>query len=272
MTHRGNVDKTTGHIWDEDLRELNNPLPRWWLFLFIFTLVFAVGYLALYPGLGDDKGTLNWSSKGPALRPRSPRPRSRKRRSTLPSVPLRSKTWHVIPRLWPLVSALFLNNCAACHGSDAKGSEGFPNLTDNDWLHGGSPEKISETLHGGRRGMMPPMAAAVGGPEEVRQVANYVLSLSGSGHNSILAELGKDKFKAACAACHGADGKGMQAAGRAQPDRQDLAARLGRRGDHSHDQQRQDQRHAGPGWSSVRRPDQGVDRLRLGSVASDADS
>ena len=108
---------------------------------------------------------------------------------------------------------LFLNNCAACHGSDAKGSKGFPNLTDTDWLHGGSPEKISETLHTGRRGMMPPMAAAVGGPEEVRQVANYVLSLSGSGHNSILAELGKDKFKAACAACHGADGKGMQAVG-----------------------------------------------------------
>ena len=117
------------------------------------------------------------------------------------------------PKALAIGERLFLNNCAACHGSDAKGSKGFPKLTDTDWLHGGSPEKISETLHAGRNGMMPPMAAAVGGPEEVRQVANYVLSLSGSGHNSILAELGKDKFKAACATCHGADGKGMQALG-----------------------------------------------------------
>jgi cytochrome c oxidase cbb3-type subunit 3 len=108
---------------------------------------------------------------------------------------------------------LVLNNGAACHGSDAKGHKGFPNLTDNDWLHGGSPEKIIETVTHGRRGQMPVMAPAVGSAEEVRQVANYVLSLSGAGHNSILAELGKAKFKQVCAACHGADGKGNQAIG-----------------------------------------------------------
>lgn len=209
---QGNVDKTTGHIWDEDLRELNNPLPRWWLFLFIFTLVFAVGYLVLYPGLGNNKGTLNWSSKG-QLEAEIAKAKVEEEKIYAAFRPAAVEDLARDPKALAIGERLFLNNCAACHGSDAKGSKGFPNLTDNDWLHGGSPEKISETLHQGRRGMMPPMAAAVGGPEEVRQVANYVLSLSGSGHNSILAELGKDKFKAACAACHGADGKGTQALG-----------------------------------------------------------
>ena len=209
---QGNVDKTTGHIWDEDLRELNNPLPRWWLFLFIFTLVFAVGYLALYPGLGHNKGTLNWTSKG-QLEAEIAKAKVEEEKIYAGFRPAAVEDLARDPKAQAIGERLFLNNCAACHGSDAKGSKGFPNLTDNDWLHGGSPEKISETLHQGRRGMMPPMAAAVGGPEEVRQVANYVLSLSGSGHNSILAELGKDKFKAACAACHGADGKGTQALG-----------------------------------------------------------
>jgi cytochrome c oxidase cbb3-type subunit 3 len=107
---------------------------------------------------------------------------------------------------------LFMNNCAQCHGSDAHGSKGFPNLTDGDWLYGGSPEKISETIHNGRIGVMPPMAAAVGTPDDVRNVAHYVLSLSGSPHDSLRASLGKPKF-AACAACHGMDGKGNQALG-----------------------------------------------------------
>jgi len=107
---------------------------------------------------------------------------------------------------------LFMNNCAQCHGSDARGSKGFPNLTDKDWLHGGQPENISETIHNGRIGMMPPMAAAVGTADDVRNVANYVLSLSGSPHDSVRASLGKSKF-VACAACHGMDGKGNQTIG-----------------------------------------------------------
>ena len=102
---------------------------------------------------------------------------------------------------------LFMNNCSQCHGSDAKGSRGFPNLTDHDWLHGGSPEKIQETITGGRIGMMPPMAAAVGTEDDVKNVANYVLSLSDSKHDAARAALGKEKF-AVCAACHGPEGKG----------------------------------------------------------------
>jgi mono/diheme cytochrome c family protein len=97
-----------------------------------------------------------------------------------------------------------MNNCAQCHGSDARGSKGFPNLTDGDWLYGGTPDKILETLNKGRAGNMPPMAAAVGTPDDVRNVAQYVLSLSGGPHDSVKAALGKTKF-AACAACHGAD-------------------------------------------------------------------
>jgi cytochrome c oxidase cbb3-type subunit 3 len=105
-----------------------------------------------------------------------------------------------------------MNNCAQCHGSDARGSKGFPNLADRDWLHGGTPDKIIETVTKGRVGMMPPMAAAVGTPDDVKNVANYVLSLSGAPHDSLRAQLGKPKFTA-CAACHGMDGKGNQAVG-----------------------------------------------------------
>jgi len=107
---------------------------------------------------------------------------------------------------------LFMNNCSQCHGSDAHGSKGFPNLTDGDWLHGGAPANIKETLAKGRVGQMPPMAAAVGSSDDVKNVANYVLSLSGSPHDSVRANLGKSKF-AACAACHGPDGKGNPALG-----------------------------------------------------------
>jgi cytochrome c oxidase cbb3-type subunit 3 len=209
---QGNVDKTTGHVWDGDLRELNNPLPRWWLFLFIITLVFAAAYLTLYPGLGDNKGKLGWSSQGQLETEMA------KAKVEQDKIFAKFKNASVEdlardPQAHAIGERLFLNNCAACHGSDAKGAKGFPNLTDNDWLHGGSPEKIVETITHGRNGQMPVMAPAVGSPEEVRQVANYVLSLSGSGHNSILAELGKAKFKQVCAACHGADGKGNQAIG-----------------------------------------------------------
>jgi cytochrome c oxidase cbb3-type subunit 3 len=107
---------------------------------------------------------------------------------------------------------LFLNNCAVCHGSDARGSKGFPDLTDGDWLWGGTPELIAQSIAKGRNGVMPPMATAVGSADDVKNVANYVLSLSGSPHNNVAAEQGKAKF-AACAACHGLDGKGNQQLG-----------------------------------------------------------
>lgn len=206
-------DNTSGHVWDEDIREMNNPLPRWWVGLFIITIIFGLGYLAAYPGLGTYAGGLEWSetkqydqeveAANKALAPMYAK-------FAAMSVEDLAKN----PEAKAIGERIFMNNCSQCHGSDARGSRGFPNLTDNDWLHGGSPEKINETITGGRIGMMPPMAAAVGSDEDVKNVANYVLSLSNSAHDAGRAEQGKEKF-AACAACHGADGKGIQAIGSA---------------------------------------------------------
>ena len=205
------ADNSTGHVWDVDLREMNNPLPRWWMGLFVITIVFAIVYLLLYPGLGSAKGSLGWSSQGAY--------EAEQTKATAAMAPLYARFASLDaealakdPQAMAVGERLFINNCATCHGSDAKGGKGFPNLTDNDWLYGGSFEKVKETITNGRQGLMPPMAAAVGTAEDVRNVANYVLSLSGSAHNAIAAQLGKPKF-AACAACHGADGKGNQALG-----------------------------------------------------------
>jgi cytochrome c oxidase cbb3-type subunit 3 len=204
-------DNTTGHVWDEDLRELNNPLPRWWMGLFVITVLFSAAYLFLYPGLGSAKGSLGWSSVG--------QHEAEVAKAQANAAPIfaafAGKSVEDLakdPKAMGVGERLFANNCATCHGADARGSTGFPNLTDGDWLWGGTPERIIETITQGRQGVMPPMAAAVGSAEDVRAVANYVLSLSGSPHNSVLAATGKGKF-AACAACHGEDGKGNQALG-----------------------------------------------------------
>jgi cytochrome c oxidase cbb3-type subunit 3 len=204
-------DNTTGHVWDGDLREMNNPLPRWWVGLFLITIVFALGYLALYPGLGTNVGKLGWSSAGQydaevAKANKELEPLYAKFSGMPPEEVAKD------PQAMAIGDRLFMNNCAQCHGSDARGSKGFPNLTDTDWLHGGTHDKIKETLVKGRIGNMPPMAAAVGSPEDVRNLAHYVLSLSNSPHDALRASLGKPKF-VACAACHGPDGKGNQTIG-----------------------------------------------------------
>jgi len=205
-------DGTSGHVWDEDLKEMNNPLPLWWVRLFVITIVFGLVYLSLYPGLGRYDGQLGWT----------------KNKQYDKEIAEANKALEPIYAKYAAMSIedlsknedakgigqrLFLNNCAQCHGSDARGTRGFPNLTDHDWLYGGSPEKIKETITNGRMGVMPPMAAAVGNEEDIKNVANYVLSLSNSQHDVKRAELGKTKFTTICAACHGADGKGNQLVG-----------------------------------------------------------
>lgn len=204
-------DNTTGHVWDGDLRELNNPMPRWWMWLFVITIVFGVAYLAAYPGLGSFAGKLGWSQVGAY--------EAEQAKAKAQIAPLYARFAAMTPeeraqdsQAMAIGERLFMNNCAQCHGSDARGGKSFPNLTDGDWLHGGTPEKIQETITEGRIGIMPPMAAAVGTPEDVRNLAHYVLSLSGSPADSLRASLGKSKFTA-CAACHGMDGKGNQALG-----------------------------------------------------------
>lgn len=208
-------DNTTGHVWDGDLREMNNPLPRWWVWLFIITIVFSLAYLVVYPGLGSYPGMLTekWTQKGQyekevAKGNAEVAPLYAKFAAMSPEEISRDPQAHAIGE------RLFMNNCAQCHGSDAQGSKGFPNLVDSDWLHGGTPDQIKETITQGRIGMMPPMAAAVGTSDDVKNLANYVLSLSGSPHDSVRAALGKPKF-ASCAACHGMDGKGNPALGSA---------------------------------------------------------
>ena len=204
-------DNTTGHVWDVDLKEMNNPLPRWWLWLFIITVIFAGVYLVLYPGLGKFAGMLGWTSVGQY---KTEQQRAQEQIAAI-FEKFKGKSAEELAKdssAMGIGERLFGNNCAQCHGSDARGSKGFPNLTDGDWQWGGAPATIAETITKGRVGVMPAMAAAVGTAEDVRNVANYVLSLSGSAHNSVAAQLGKPKF-AVCAACHGADGKGNPALG-----------------------------------------------------------
>lgn len=199
-------DNTTGHVWDEDLRELNNAMPRWWIWLFVITIVFSVFYLLAYPGLGAYTGKLQWSQVGAynvEVEKANAELEPLYARFTAMSTEDMSKDTQAMA----VGERLFMNNCAQCHGSDARGSKGFPNLTDGDWLHGGAPENIKQTITQGRIGMMPPQAEAVGTPEDVRNLAHYVLSLSGSPHDSLKASQGKSKFTA-CAACHGQDAKG----------------------------------------------------------------
>ncbi|MGJ8619045.1 MAG: cytochrome-c oxidase, cbb3-type subunit III [Methylophilaceae bacterium] len=206
-----NGDNTSGHVWDENIVEMNNPLPRWWVWLFIITIIFGFIYLALYPGLATYDGSKGWTQESQyeeevaeaneALKPIY---------AKFADMPIEDLA--TLPVAQSIGERLYMNNCSQCHASDARGSRGFPNLTDNDWLYGGSPEKIQETITNGRNGMMPPMGAMVGSDEDIKSLANYVLSLSGSMHDAAKAGLGKEKF-ATCAACHGADGKGNQSLG-----------------------------------------------------------
>jgi len=205
------ADNSTGHVFDGDLVEMNNPLPMWWVVLFVLTVLFSFVYVYFFPGLGAAAGSLGWTSRG-ELAADQARAAEAMAKIYAPYAAQKAEALSQDGKAMAIGQRLFLNNCATCHGSDARGSKGFPDLTDADWLHGGSPEKIAETITLGRTGVMPPMAAAVGTPADVRDVANYVLSLSGDPHNAISASAGRKKFTA-CAACHGAGGMGNQALG-----------------------------------------------------------
>ncbi|CAH0177587.1 Cbb3-type cytochrome c oxidase subunit CcoP [Massilia sp. Bi118] len=207
----GQPEKTTGHVWDEDLTELNTPMPRWWMGLFYLTIVFAIGYLVLYPGLGTYAGKLGWKSSAAYQR--------EVKQANADYGPLfdkylkqNIKTVARDPQAQAIGERLFLNYCAQCHGSDARGNKGYPNLTDKDWLYGGEPSVIKETIMKGRNGQMPPMGAALGADSDVENVAHYVRSLSGLTADPVKVAFGKPKF-GACAACHGADAHGNQALG-----------------------------------------------------------
>ncbi|QBL09449.1 cytochrome-c oxidase, cbb3-type subunit III [Rheinheimera sp. D18] len=223
-------DETTGHEAD-GISEINNPLPRWWTYMFILTLVWSVFYLAAYPGLGQWKGLFGWTSSNQGIKSlEESRLAVEQNRAAGKMVELDREMAHADEVYGPVFQQfakrdvldlayddeaikigqrLFLQNCALCHGSDARGQQGFPNLTDNDWLYGGTADKIKETLLYGRKAAMPAWIDALG-EQGVKEMTAYVLSLSGRVVNDREADAGKAKF-AMCAACHGADGKGSLA-------------------------------------------------------------
>lgn len=201
---------TTGHEWD-GIREYNNPMPRWWLGLFIITIIFGLIYLVLYPGLGNFAGTNAWTSEGQLAEEQARTQAAFEARygeiAKLDVV--------AISRNGEAMAAaknLFANNCALCHGADARGTRGFPNLTDDDWVWGGNPDTIYETIANGRKGVMPGWSAILG-QAGVEEVSAYVLSLSGSKVPADWVESGKQRFTTICVACHGVDAKGNQALG-----------------------------------------------------------
>ncbi|MBU3545991.1 cytochrome-c oxidase, cbb3-type subunit III [Polynucleobacter sp. MWH-Jannik1A5] len=200
----------TGHVWDGDLRELNNPLPRWWMWMFLLSCVFGLVYLVLFPGLGSFPGVLGYSTDGSLMKSMTTA------NEELKPVYAKYVTMDIEqvaadPKAREMGQRLFLNSCAQCHGSDAGGAKGFPNLTDGDWLYGGSPENIKTTLINGRAGVMPPFPQL--DSKQIVDVANYVRSLSGLPADDLKAARGADVYKSNCAACHGPEGKGNIALG-----------------------------------------------------------
>jgi cytochrome c oxidase cbb3-type subunit 3 len=199
------------HVWDEDIRENNNPLPKWWLNMFYITVVFAFGYLILYPGLGSFQGILGWSELGQY--------QAELDDADARYAPLYEKygsqsleELNQNNNAMGTAGRLFSTNCSICHGADARGTAGFPNLRDDKWLYGGSGEAIKFSITNGRNGIMPAWLPAVG-EQGVAELAEYLLSFKKTSGNSQLAAAGEEKFKIFCVACHGADATGNQALG-----------------------------------------------------------
>lgn len=201
----------TGHVWDGDLEEYNNPLPRWWLGLFLITVIFGAFYLAIFPGMGNFAGTSNWTSVG-AYESQMAQQRARfeARLASLQGKSLQELA--ADPAAMSTARNLFGANCSTCHGSDARGARGFPNLTDVDWLWGGDEPAVYASIANGRHGVMPALGGALGA-SGVNEVASYVVSLGGRKAPQDWVAAGKTRFETLCAACHGADAKGNAALG-----------------------------------------------------------
>jgi cytochrome c oxidase cbb3-type subunit 3 len=222
--------ESCGHEFD-GIEELNNPLPKWWTYLFFATFIWAVYYLAMYPGLGNFQGLLKWSSSNQGVTSMEESQKAiEEAKANGEWVQLDQEYVAADERFGPIFQAfakqdietlatneealeigqrLYAQNCSQCHGSDARGGMGFPNLTDNDWLYGGNPDQIKATLLHGRVAAMPGWESALG-EQGIKEMTAYVLSLSGRKVNAKDAQAGQAKF-AMCAACHGMDGKGSVA-------------------------------------------------------------
>jgi cytochrome c oxidase cbb3-type subunit 3 len=202
---------TTGHVWDGDLKEYNNPLPRWWLWLFYLTVAFSVVYLALFPGLGNFQGLLGWSQTGQYHEERAridERQQAFFARFDEMTIPQLARDADAMAA----AGNIFGNRCAQCHGSDGRGAYSFPNLTDGAWLYGGEEDAVLTSIKEGRMGLMPPMGDVLGGERGVAQMVEYVRSLAGLEHDATMAAAAEPMWPV-CGACHGMDGTGMTALG-----------------------------------------------------------
>jgi len=221
--------ETTGHVWDGDLKELNKPLPKWWLYTFYACVVWAIGYWAVYPAWptlsGYTKGALGYSQRGEVDKQvAAAKADQAKYFDKIAATPLAEieKDQELMPFVMAGGAALFGDNCGPCHGKGAQGAPGYPNLNDDDWLWGGTPEAIQQTItHGIRSGdpEMRDMAMPRFGldemlqPAQIKDAAQYVLSLSGHATDEAAAQRGATIFADNCSACHGEDGKGNQELG-----------------------------------------------------------
>ena len=199
---------TTGHVWDGDITEYNKPLPRWWINLFYLTILFSIGYLIWYPGFGNFAGTSGWTS----VKEHDAERAANEAKLAPLFAGFADQSIEELardPEALRLGQSIFANNCATCHGSDARGARGFPNLTDDDWQWGGDAEQILTTILHGRQAVMAPFGAALGDDQTINSVVVYVQSLSGQRVDPSMAAAGKARYEMICVACHGIDGKGM---------------------------------------------------------------
>jgi len=206
------LGKPTDHVWDEDLQELNNPLPRWWLWMFYITIIYGAIYLVLYPGLGSFEGLLKWTQ---VKQLQEEVDAATEQHAPLYDAFMKKDVAALAEDKAAMKTGerLFVNYCSVCHGSDARGARGFPNLRDNDWLYGGSPDAIKVSIMSGRNGVMPSWEAALGGEAGVADTAQYVMQLAGRQVDETAARRGEAKFNMLCAGCHMQDGTGNVAMG-----------------------------------------------------------
>lgn len=203
-------DKTTGHVWD-GIEELDNPLPMWWVWMFVGTIVFAIGYLIYYPGLGNVAGVGGWSSQQQVeIDAAAHEARFAPLYEQLAG--LNGDELVGSQRAMQVGRRLFINHCAACHGVNGAGSYGFPNLTDSEWMWGDSFDAVKTTILSGRSGIMVPWGAALG-DDGVRDTAHYVRSVAGLEHDADLAAAGAEHYATFCVACHQTDHKGSDVFG-----------------------------------------------------------
>lgn len=207
----------TSHVWDGDITEYNKPLPKWWINLFYLTIVFSIGYLVWYPGFGNLAGVGGWTSAGEHDAEKARRDSQLEETfGVYADKPLEQLAGD--PRAMELGRSIFANTCAACHGSSAQGAPGYPNLTDDHWNWGGTPDRILQTVLDGREGVMAPLGTVLtgmGGDVAITQAAAYVRALRSDDieatlRNDYMAARGKKYFDGLCMACHGLDGKGNQ--------------------------------------------------------------